>query len=133
MHFRFDLILDCSGQDDASFSRYLKKGSCSKYVTVMSPLLRNTDTEGMFMGLLKSGISLAKGNAEAFSTSGSTYRWGYFANVPGALKEIVGMAERGKLTPIVEKVFDFAELPEAYEALEEKSSPVRGKLVIKHD
>ncbi len=41
-HSRFDLILDCSGQDDSRFLRYLSPGSGARYVTLSSPLLSNT-------------------------------------------------------------------------------------------
>ena len=41
--FRFDVILDCSGQDDSrKMVQHLKPWSNSKYVTLSSPFLKNT-------------------------------------------------------------------------------------------
>ena len=53
---RFDLAFDCVG--DESAVSCLKPGG--SFVTVVSPLLSNTDKDGLVLGGVISSLSLAK-------------------------------------------------------------------------
>src|SRR4029434_8549867 len=55
----FDLILDNVGGDTESWAMdLLKPWAGSKFVTLVSPLLRNNDSLGLVDGVLQSGMTL---------------------------------------------------------------------------
>lgn len=56
---RFDVILDNVGEDTEEWAmRLLKPWSGAKYVTLVSPLLLNTDSMGLLDGSLHAGLTL---------------------------------------------------------------------------
>lgn len=56
---RFDVILDNVGGDTEEWAMgLLKPWSGAKYVTLVSPLLLNTDSMGLLDGTLRAGLTL---------------------------------------------------------------------------
>eukprot|EP00058_Branchiostoma_floridae_P013655 XP_002599143.1 hypothetical protein BRAFLDRAFT_59069 [Branchiostoma floridae] len=60
--------------------------------------------------------------------SGIHYRWGFFTPDGMALDKIAALVDRGKIRPVIDRVFTFDQLPAAYEKVEQGHA--RGKTVI---
>ena len=56
---RYDVIFDCTGDDPEQYMKLLKKHANATYVTIVTPLMRNTDQFGILLGGLKSAITMA--------------------------------------------------------------------------
>nr|CAD7401812.1 unnamed protein product [Timema poppensis] len=132
---KYDIILDTAGigsSEGPSYADCLKDWSLSKYITLTSPLLQNVDNHGPVAGMVKNALDLIVPNIRTGLVSGSsTVRWGFFLPTPQSLSEITELTEQGKITPIVEKVYPFTEMPAAYERV--KCGHLRGKIAIKVD
>lgn len=50
---RFDLVVNAAGTDDLDYLDALRPWMGSSFVTLSPPLLRNIDSDGMALGLLK--------------------------------------------------------------------------------
>ena len=59
--------------------------------------MSSTDTNGLVCGLIGTAKTLFEENLAAFTSQGSTKRWGYFMTNPTALKQISKYAEEGKV------------------------------------
>ena len=97
----FDVIFDFAGLENQSlkFMELLRPWSNAKLVTLMSPLLRSTDSEGLVAGSLKTLATILATNAQtAFSKNGTSYRYGYFMLNPFALQTITNLVEKGKVS-----------------------------------
>ena len=103
----FDVIFDFAGlgHDSATFMELLRPWSNAKLVTLMSPLLRSTDAEGLFPGTIKTIMGLATKNIQTvFNNNGSTFRYGYFMPNPYALRTITNLIEKGKVSCYIYKL-----------------------------
>ncbi|RWS04508.1 reticulon-4-interacting protein 1-like protein, partial [Dinothrombium tinctorium] len=131
----FDFVLDAATRNnlktiDEQALRTLKKISKSKYVSITSPLLRTLDTQGLLFGSL---TSLGKAGSDTFRglRQGVSIRWAFFSPNPAALESIKDLVEKGQIKAIVEKVYSFNQLPDAYKKVQ--SGHARGKTVIQID
>lgn len=129
---KYDIILDAAGLGADAGPNYadcLKDWNLSKYITLRSPMLRNVDEYGVVLGMMKNTVDLIVTNVKTGVTSQcSTVRWGFFLPSSDAIKEITALVEQGKMSPVIEKIFPFSELPKSYERM--KSGHLRGKIVI---
>ncbi|XP_029451186.1 reticulon-4-interacting protein 1, mitochondrial [Rhinatrema bivittatum] len=124
----FDLILDNVGGSTENWApRFLKPWSGAKYVTLISPLLLNTDTLGIADGMLRTGITMVSKTMKHLC-NGTHYRWSFFSASGVSLDEITQLVDEGKLRPVIDEVFAFADVPKAFEKLEQGHA--RGKTVI---
>uniref|UniRef100_A0A182LVT1 Enoyl reductase (ER) domain-containing protein n=1 Tax=Anopheles culicifacies TaxID=139723 RepID=A0A182LVT1_9DIPT len=123
---RFDIVLDCAGKgtDYANEIPWL----FDQYITFNSPVLKNIDADGFAAGMYQNAVNLVRNNAASLSTRQGLVKWGYFVPVPQGIAYLQRLAEKDKLLPVVEKVFPFANTPEAYERVSQKH--LRGKVVI---
>ena len=94
---KIDVVFDCAGSSDKSYQDVLKRWKNSVFVSLSSPLLSSTDTNGIVCGLLGTAKTLFEENLTAFTSQGSTKRWGYFMTNPTALKQIAQYAEAGQV------------------------------------
>uniref|UniRef100_A0A182WH70 RRM domain-containing protein n=1 Tax=Anopheles minimus TaxID=112268 RepID=A0A182WH70_9DIPT len=110
---RFDIVLDCAakGTDYANEIPWL----FDQYITFNSPVLKNIDAEGFAGGMYQNAVNLVRNNAASLSTRQGVVKWGYFVPAPQGIAYLQRLAEKGKLLPVVEKVYPFASIPEAYE------------------
>uniref|UniRef100_A0A914DAJ5 Uncharacterized protein n=1 Tax=Acrobeloides nanus TaxID=290746 RepID=A0A914DAJ5_9BILA len=114
-HGPFDVILDCV---DTELSRWsdnvLGVWRNCVHVSIVSPLLQDTDRYGVFFGvastLLKSALRIYEP-----AIRGRIFTYAFFMPNSECLHQISRFIDEGKIKPIVEKVFPFSELPEAYE------------------
>ncbi|TRY76355.1 hypothetical protein TCAL_06359 [Tigriopus californicus] len=126
----FDVILDCSGQKAESFTPLLKSSPEACFVSLDSPLLSSTDNQGLIRGGLSVLSNLIGSNVKALSTSGGTVRWGYFGPVPGALGSMSQLVEQNRLKPVIDRVFDFQDMPLAMKHVQNRGGQ-RGKVVLR--
>nr|XP_054762228.1 reticulon-4-interacting protein 1, mitochondrial-like [Lytechinus pictus] len=122
----FDFILDTVGGDTERYAmKALNKGS--QYVTLVSPLMLETDKHGLVRGSLSSSWVLFNKNMQA-NKYGGKYRWSFAHPSTYALNEVAKLVEHELIRPCVEKVFPFTELPDAFANIETRSA--RGKTVV---
>ena len=94
---RFDVILDCTGQQEGFSFELLKPWSNAKYVTLSPPALRNMDAHGIVAGLFRTGIDLLVQNSTPIM-EGKTMRWGFFVPSSTALNKICSLIRDHKVS-----------------------------------
>lgn len=121
----YDIILDCCNQgvDVVRAKGY----SHNTYITLNSPLLKNVDEFGLIAGSVKNVGELISYNVPILENK-TAVKWGFFVPSQTGINAIQKFVERGKIVPVVEKVYPFAELPQAYERV--AKGHLRGKVVI---
>ncbi|XP_056150233.1 reticulon-4-interacting protein 1 homolog, mitochondrial-like [Lampris incognitus] len=126
---KFDVILDSVGGDTEQWALgLLKPWSGAKYVTLVTPLLLNTDSMGLLDGALRSGFTLHNKLIQNITSKGVFYRWGFYAPDGPALDEISKLVDAGKILPVVEAQFPFTQVPQAFQKMEQGHA--RGKTVV---
>ncbi|XP_031734240.1 reticulon-4-interacting protein 1 homolog, mitochondrial-like [Anarrhichthys ocellatus] len=127
---RFDVILDNVGGETEQWAMgLLKPWSGAKYVTLVTPLLLNTDSLGLLDGMFQAGFSLQSKAIQNIISSGVFYRWGFYAPDGPALDEVKKLVDAGKILPVVEAQFPFTQVPQAFQKLE--NGHARGKTVVR--
>ncbi|CAG0920746.1 unnamed protein product [Notodromas monacha] len=128
----FDLVLDCATSGSSAghieLSKLVKKWKFGRYVTLTPPVLSETDTRGIIRGALRSGTLFADSNIRSLFDGGRSVRWAFFVPHPKALTELNLLLNRGQIKPILDQVYPFSQLPEAYANVKEGSN--RGKIVL---
>ncbi|XP_066583860.1 reticulon-4-interacting protein 1, mitochondrial-like [Prorops nasuta] len=121
----YDIILDCckQGVDDVKRRGY----EHNIFITLNSPLLKNVDEHGLFGGSLQNINSIVRQNLPHVSNQGSV-RWAFFAPSKRGMALIQDLVLNKKLTPVIQEVYPFKNLPEAYKRVSQ--GHLRGKLVI---
>lgn len=92
----YDIILDCAGQG----SDYAHKinTTFTHYVTFSSPLMRNTDQEGIALGMAKNIFSLIENNTKSLLTKKGLIKWGFFAPAPQAIEYFGQLVDNRKVS-----------------------------------
>lgn len=127
---KFDVILDnVGGETDRWAMGLLKPWSGAKYVTLLTPLLLNTDSMGLLDGMCQAGFSLHSKITQNILSSGVFYRWAFYAPDGPALDEVSRLVDAGKILPVVEAQFPFTQVPQAFQKLEQGHA--RGKTVVR--
>ncbi|XP_034755558.1 reticulon-4-interacting protein 1 homolog, mitochondrial-like isoform X1 [Etheostoma cragini] len=127
---KFDVILDGVGGETEQWTMgLLKPWSGAKYVTLVTPLLSNTDTMGLPGGMFQTGFALHSKAIQNIISSGVFYRWGFYAPDGPALDEVSKLVDAGKILPVVEAQFPFTQVPQAFQKLEQGHA--RGKTVVR--
>ncbi|XP_070835254.1 reticulon-4-interacting protein 1 homolog, mitochondrial isoform X1 [Chaetodon trifascialis] len=125
---KFDLILDNVGGDTEHWALNLLKPWCgAKYVTLVTPFLKNTDRLGIADGMMQSAATMAT-KALKHLVKGVHYRWGFFAPSGPALDEVREMVDAGQIQAVVEETFNFSQVPQAITKVEKGHA--RGKTVV---
>uniref|UniRef100_A0A665UYP3 Reticulon-4-interacting protein 1 homolog, mitochondrial-like n=1 Tax=Echeneis naucrates TaxID=173247 RepID=A0A665UYP3_ECHNA len=127
---KFDLILDNIGGDtEQQAMGLLKPWAGAKYITLVTPLLLNTDSMGLLDGAVNAGFTLHTKAIQNLISSGVFYRWGFYVPDGPALDEITKLVDAGKILPVVEAQFPFTQVPQAFQKLEQGHA--RGKTVVR--
>lgn len=125
---KFDLILDNIGGDTEKWALgFLKPWNGAKYVTLVTPFLHNTDRLGLADGMMQTGVTVAC-KVLKHLRKGVHYRWGFFAPSGPTLDDVSEMVDAGKIRPVLEEVFSFAQVPNAFQKVEQGHA--RGKTVV---
>lgn len=123
----FDLVLDACGTDDMVYMEALRPWMGSSYVTLTSPMMRNTDSSGIIPGLVESARDVFCKNVRSVQ-DGKVYKWAFYMPNPKALQEICKLVSKGMIRPIIDKVYPFDEALEAYQYVQ--TGNTQGKTVI---
>ncbi|WKX91779.1 hypothetical protein Q1695_010089 [Nippostrongylus brasiliensis] len=125
----FEVILDCVDTDLAKWSdNIMSVWKNSVHVSVVSPLMRDTDRYGILPGLATSATKYLCRSLQS-AQRGRWFSYAYFMPNHACMAQLTKFAEEGKIVPMVEKVFSFEELPAAYEKVSALHG--RGKTVLK--
>ncbi|XP_051880729.1 reticulon-4-interacting protein 1 homolog, mitochondrial [Pristis pectinata] len=124
----FDFILDnVGGRTEDWALNLLKPWSGATYVTLVTPFMLNVDRLGIADGMFRSGATVGSKVLKHLS-KGVHYRWALFAPSGPSLDEITELVEERKIRPVVEQIFPFSEVPQAF--LKMEGGHARGKTVI---
>ncbi|KAG8035288.1 hypothetical protein G9C98_004536 [Cotesia typhae] len=121
----YDIILDCSNQGIEKISS--KKYRFKSYITLNSLLLKNIDHYGLIGGTMNNIADLLKYNIPN-KKDGSCVKWGFFIPSTIGLNALQKLVENEQLKPVIEEVYTFDKLPEAYKRVAKGN--LRGKVVI---
>ena len=93
----------------------------------------NFDQYGLLGGAVTSVSDFVAQNVN-FIQTGATFKWGFFQPDQNALKQMAAMIESGEIKPLVERVYKFSEVLEAFEAVRSRKTDegvkIRGKIVL---
>ncbi|ETN75119.1 GroES-like protein [Necator americanus] len=124
----FEVILDCVDTELARWSdTVMGVWRNSVHVSVVSPMMRDTDRYGLLLGL---GSTAVKHFCRSYKSAlrGRWYSYAFFVPSEECMKQLSAFAMDGKIVPIVERVLSFEELPSAYEKVSQLHG--RGKTVL---
>lgn len=127
---KFDIILDSFGKEKTGYSmEFLKSSKCndSKYITLKHPFLKNIDDYGIPVGLLRS-LSDAAIDISLGLRKGISHRWAIYLPKGKALERYAKLVDDDQIIPVIDKVFQFEDVPSAFEKVEQGHA--RGKTVI---
>lgn len=124
---RYDLILDTVGGNLGLFSGNQSRHS-SAYILLTPPILDNIEKSGFLLGILRSSGEFLSLSVSQRLLSNMKYQWAYFKPNAQALNHLNKIISEGKAIPVIDSVFNFSELPSAFERL--NSGHLRGKVVV---
>ncbi|KAK6015241.1 GroES-like protein [Ostertagia ostertagi] len=124
----FEVVFDCVDSDLAKWSdKIMPAWRNSVHVSVVAPLLRETDRHGILPGLATTAVKHFFRSYES-ALHGKWFSYAFFAPSQECMLQLSRFAEEGKIVPIVERVQSFEELPAAYEKVEQLHN--HGKTVL---
>ncbi|XP_037816480.1 UV radiation resistance-associated gene protein-like [Lucilia sericata] len=125
----YDVVLDCSGQGPQGAESL--NFNYKQYVTFSSPLLKNIDNSGLGLGLLKNVGSILETNFKSVTKQNGLIKWGFFSPAPQGIEFLKKLAEREKISPLIDSSFEFEQLPAAFDKVSQ--GHLRGKVVVNID
>lgn len=151
-HGPYDIILDCAslGPDYAKQVPW----KFDQYITFTTPMLRNIDTFGLGVGLLKNAFNLLENNVHSIVNHRALIKWAYIVPAPHAIEYLKNLVERKQvstqrerqhlrvqlywlnlsclqLNPLIDSVFSHDQTVDAYQKVID--GHLRGKVVIDMD
>ena len=127
----FDVILGTlKGEDEhlKFFQKFLKPSVWSRFVSLQSPILEDTDKRGLIMGTVLSSLKLVRDMGCQLVAGKGLYNWGFAGPNVKVLDNLHGFLQEGKLVPVIDKVFNIDDALDAYKYMEDGHA--RGKTVI---
>ncbi|KAE8602783.1 hypothetical protein XENTR_v10014122 [Xenopus tropicalis] len=125
----FDVILDnVGGETEKLAFQFLKPWSGATYATLVTPFLYNNDRLGIADGMMRTGVTLSS-KVVKHLCKGVHYRWVFFSPSGPYLDEIGELVKDGKIRPVIDEIFSFSDVPNAFSKVEKGHA--RGKTVIK--
>lgn len=133
--YRYDLILDAAGvpyEDIGTYTPLLRCWSFAVFITLRSPILRNTDSYGMFFGMIKNAYDLIVPNILSGAIfKSASIRWGYFMPAESGIKELGRLADEKKIVVPLDNVYKFTDIKDAFKRV--NNGHLRGKVVVTFD
>ncbi|KAM3722289.1 Reticulon-4-interacting protein 1 [Dirofilaria immitis] len=121
----FDVVLDCAESELAECSnRIMGLWRNSVHVSLLSPLLSDTDRYGIPFGIASTAIKYFLKAALPTIQRGQWYSYAFFAPHPKCMQQISEFLKDGKMKPIIDQIFKYDELPIAYEKYLLQESPL---------
>lgn len=123
----FDIILDAAGLG-ADYATKMPWSFC-QYITLQPPVANDTDNYGLIFGSVKSAFTFVTSNVKTIYASRGLVKWGFFVPSPHGIEFIRKHLEDGKIRPIIDSVYDFDLMKEAYQKVAD--GHLRGKVIVK--
>lgn len=134
-HGKYDIILDAAGipySDISTYTPLLKSWSWASFITLRSPILHNTDSYGMFGGMIKNAYDLVVPNILSGALfKGSSIRWGTFILLESGIKELAKLAEEKKIVVPLDNIYRFIDIKDAFRRVQH--GHLRGKVIVTFD
>lgn len=129
------MILDAAGMNYWNISTYmplLKNWSWATFITLHSPVLHNTDSYGVFVGMLKNIYDLVSPNIFTGAIfKGSSIRWGIFSPEKNGIRELARLAEEKKIVVPLDSIYRFTDIKDAFRRVH--NGHLRGKVILTFD
>lgn len=123
----YDIILDAAGLGaDYATKMPWKFG---QYITLLPPVANDTDKYGLIFGSFKSAFTFLSGNARTLCARRGLLKWGFFVPAPQGIEFIRNHVENGKIRPVLDSVYDFDLMKEAFQKVAD--GHLRGKVIVK--
>ncbi|KAI6232606.1 PKS-ER domain-containing protein [Aphelenchoides fujianensis] len=124
----FDVILDCAHSPLTEWSdQLLGTWRNSVHLSLVSPLMSNTDRYGVPLGLVTTAAQLFFRNIQNI-TRGRLFFYAFFWPDREAMVQLSELIDQGNLKPIIDEVRPFNDLPDVYERVGRMHT--RGKMVL---
>lgn len=125
----YDVILDCVDTELSQWSdNTMGIWRNSVHVSVVSPMLSDTDRYGLPMGLASTAAKYFNRSLAA-ATQGRWFSYAYFMPNRECMEQLSQYIDAGKIKiPNIEKVYKFDEIPEAYKKVGRLHT--KGKVVV---
>ena len=127
----YDVILGTLKEEEKHlkfFQKYLKNSIWSRYVSLQSSILADTDSHGLILGTGLASLKLVRDTAGQLVAGKGFYNWGFAGPDVKVLDNLHALLEEGRLKPVIDKVFHIDDALEAYKYMEDGHA--RGKTVI---
>ncbi len=128
----FELVFDTMGYRNAaegSAVSLLNRRRNAQYVSIVHDLMPLTDARGLALGMLSAGAALLGRKVRERVLHGRGYHWSLFRPSGSALAEIRTLVEAGQIHPVIDTVYEFADLPQAHTHIE--TGHTHGKLALR--
>lgn len=123
----YDIILDAAGQGPDYARKF--PWQFGQYITLVPPVLNDTDNYGLFLGTIKSGLTFVQNNVQTLCGGKGTLKWGFFIPANHGIEFLKRLVENGQMKSIVDSVYDFNSMKEAYQKVAD--GHLRGKVMVR--
>lgn len=123
----YDIILDCAGLGSGYATDMPWK--YHKYISLVPPLLNDTDTNGLIPGAIVSVVKLLYQNAHSVLSRKGFVQWGLFQADRKGIEYLTKITQHNQLKPVVDSVFHFEETDKAIQKM--AAGHLRGKIIVK--
>lgn len=127
----FDVILGTLREEEKHlkfFQQYLKSGMSSRFISLQSSILADTDEQGLILGTALASYKLVRDTVGQLQAGKGLFLWGFSGPNCNVLNNMKDMFEEGKIRPVIDKTFDISDALNAYKYVEDGHA--RGKTVI---
>ncbi|EFO16322.1 oxidoreductase [Loa loa] len=125
----FDVVLDCAQSELTEWSsKVMGLWRNSVHVSLLSPLLSDTDRYGIPFGIASTAVKYFLRATLPAIRRGQWYSYAFFAPHPECMQQISEFLKDGKMKPVIDQIFKYDELPMAYDKVLKKRG--RGKTII---
>ncbi|VDO32455.1 unnamed protein product [Onchocerca flexuosa] len=125
----FDVVLDCAQSELSEWSdRVMGLWRNSVHVSLLSPLLADTDRYGIPLGIASTAVKYFTKATLPIIQRGQWYSYAFFAPHPECMQQISQFLKDGKMKPVIDQIFKYDELPIAYKKVLKRKG--RGKTII---
>jgi len=123
----YDVVLDSAFDMETDLLKTLKTHASAAYITITSPKVRLADEFGLKEGLRRAEELLTTRVVEQ-ARLGRRYFWSFMRPDGAALAQVADLVSRGRIRPLVDRVFPLADVALAHEYCE--GGMARGKIML---
>jgi len=127
----FDVILGTLREEEKHlkfFQQFLKPGMKSRFISLQSSILADTDEKGLIFGTALASYKLVRDTIGQLQDGKGLYLWGFSGPDCNVLNNMKDLFEQGNVRPVIDRTFDITDAVDAYKYVE--AGHARGKTVI---